>query len=415
MKKIALIILALTLFQCEKQNVQPDTRSGEVTLNSATQPDLRLLSDANNEFGLDLFRRLSDGAPEENIFISPASIATALSMTMNGAGGQTLADMRQTLKQSGLNLDELNAANKVLLEALPKMDVSVQTTMANSIWYREDFPVKEDFITTNEKYYDSEVRALDFAAPNAKDIINDWIEDKTSGRIDKIIENIKREDIMFLINAIYFKGDWKASFDEGKTAPATFVLADKSDVQVDMMKLGTLDLPYYATDDLHVIDLAYGDGDAFAMTILLPRGETSPDDLLNNMAITDWNNWTAGLMEREIDFAMPKFQMEYSKKLNEELKVMGMQRAFEENAADFSNISEAAQLFISAVQHKSFIEVNESGTEAAAATSVTIGTTSVDPNQPLLIRVDRPFLFAIRDKQANNILFLGKMMNPTKN
>ena len=294
------------------------------------------------------------------------------------------------------------------------MDISVQATMANSIWYREGFPVKEDFIATNEDYYDSVVRPLDFNAHSARDIINDWVEDKTAGRIKDMIEQIKREDIMFLINAIYFKDDWKASFDEKKTAPAPFTLADNSTVQVDMMQLGTLDLPYFSTDDLHVIDLAYGDGDSFAMTILLPRGDASPGDLLNGMTITDWNNWTAGLMERKIDFAMPKFKMEYNKRLNKELTEMGMQRAFDENAADFSDISEATQLFISAVQHKSFIEVNESGTEAAAATSVTIGTTSVDPNAPLQIRVDRPFLFVIREKQANNILFLGKMMNPAK-
>ncbi len=418
MKRINLIsllglTLALLFFQCSKENIGPEDREGEATLNAAGQPELRLLSDANNDFGLDLFRRLNDGAPEENVFISPTSIATALSMTMNGAAGQTLVDMRQALKQSGLNLDELNAANKVLLAALPNMDISVQATMANSIWYRDDFPVKENFTATNETYYDSEVRPLDFTAPGAKDIINEWVEDKTAGRIKDMVNQIKREDIMFLINAIYFKGDWKASFDEEKTAPAPFTLVDNSSVQVDMMRLGTFALPYFSTDALHIIDLAYGDGDAFAMTILLPRGKTSPDDLLNTMTIADWNNWTDGLTKREIDFAMPKFRMEYNKKLNDELKEMGMQRAFDEQAADFSNISESAQLFISAVQHKSFIEVNESGAEAAAATSVTVGTTSAGPGQPLTIRVDRPFLFAIREKQANNILFLGKMMNPT--
>lgn len=405
------LISALFLFsfaQCdEERNDSPSTVEKAAAIDTV-QPGMDQVSASYQDFGLALFRRLSNAAPQENIFISPASIAAALSMTMNGAAGQTLEEMRETL--GGQPLAGVNAANKAFLEALPEMDSSVQAVMANSIWYREGFAVEDEFINTTEEYYKSEVQALDFSDPAAPARINNWVADKTQGKIEEIIDRIDPMDRMFLINAIYFNGDWQFPFDEDRTAPAPFYLAGNGSVQVDMMRLNTLPLPYYATSQAHLIDLPYGDGEAFSMTILLPKEGASVAQLLDSLNDQSWRAWAGKLSARQIDFAMPKFEMRYQTSLNEPLKEMGMPRAFDPQEADFSNISTAEQLFISAVRHKAFVNVDEQGTEAAAVTGVGVTTTAAI--EPLRITVDRPFLFVIRERETGRMLFMGKVMNP---
>lgn len=407
------LISALLLFsfaQCDEEHNDPPSAGEEAAVVDTThlQSGKNQVSTAYQDFGLTLFRRLNNAAPQENIFISPTSIAAALSMTMNGAAGQTLDEMQATL--GGQSLAEVNTANRAFLEALPEMDSSVQAVMANSIWYRESFAVKDEFINTTEAYYQSEVQALDFSDPAAPARINNWVAEKTQGKIEEIIDRIDPMDRMFLINAIYFNGDWQYPFDEDRTAPAPFFLADNRSVQVDMMRLNTIPLPYYAAPRAHLVDLPYGKGEAFSMTIILPKEGNSIAQLLDSLNGQSWKKWTGKLSPRQIAFAMPKFEMRYQTSLNAPLKEMGMPRAFDPQEADFSNISEARQLFISAVQHKAFVNVDEKGTEAAAVTGVGVTTTAAI--EPLRITVDRPFLFVIRDRETGRMLFVGKMMNP---
>ena len=346
-----------------------------------------------------------------NIFISPMSVATALSMTVNGADGQTKADMMATLEQNGLTIEQANAGFQQLLTLLPALDPAVQLQLANSIWYRQGFPVRQEFLNVNQEFYDSEVAALDFAAPAAKDIINGWVKDNTNNLIESIISGeIEPDVVMYLINAIYFKGAWLHEFDPEDTYTDNFRLEDGSTTEVDMMNMGQTFFPYFANETFQAIDLAYGDS-VFSMSILLPNPGHTVDEVIGQLNTDNWEQWTQSFEYSELFFSMPKFEMKYEKSLIKPLTNLGMGIAFGPGA-DFTNIAEA-DLMIDEVLHKSFIEVNEEGTEAAAVTAVVIVETSV----PLIpaFKADHPFVFIIRENQTNSVLFIGKMMDPNEN
>jgi serine protease inhibitor len=401
------ILLSATLsWQCQKEDHTPGETS---TLDCVESPDLCQLSQTNNEFAFNIFRRLHQSDRDSNLFISPTSIATALTMTLNGAQGTTADEMRQTLTLNGLSQPAVNAAYQTLIDALPNLDHNVSVDMANSIWYRQGFPVKPPFLNTNETFFRSQVNPLDFRSPNAVNTINNWVSNKTRGLIPTIIERIPDNAIMYLINAIYFKGDWRMSFKPAETQNAPFYRTNQPEVSVKMMGFGeNVTLPLYTTDAYYAVDLPYGDS-VFSMTVLIPRGSNTLEDILNQLDGSSWQQIVQQLHPQEINFRMPKFSMDYEKTLNSVLSSMGMPTAFVGGAADFSGIADA-ELYIDEVKHKSIIEVTEKGTKAAAVTSIGIAVTSV-PIIPV-IRADRPFLFAIRENQAGNILFLGKLVQP---
>jgi serpin B len=368
------------------------------------------LIESDNSFGLKLFREVHQG--EEvgaNIFLSPLSVAMALGMVYNGADGTTLEAMQETLELQGLSIDDVNDSYRSLIDLLANLDSSVQFTLANSIWIRENFPVEQDFIDVNIEHFDAEVATLDFDDPGAPGIINSWVDDKTNGRISEIVDAIAPEIIMFLINAIYFKGNWTTQFDPDRTAPGVFTLADGGTVQVPMMTHGgEAELRSYYDEGVLVADLPYG-GKAYSMTIVLPDRGRDIDSLVASIDAATWQGWIDGLLAAEMEVYLPKFTLEYEIELNEALKALGMEIAFDELNADFSRINDQAQLFISKVKHKTFVDVNEEGTEAAAVTSVEVGVTSA----PMAVRVDRPFLFAIRERFSGTILFIGVIHDPS--
>jgi serpin B len=317
--------------------------------------------------------------------------------------------MRQTLSLGALNQSAVHSAYQTLIDALPLLDHHVNVDMANSIWYRQGFPVKPPFLQTNETYFRSQVNALDFRSPNAVNTINNWVSNNTRGLIPSIVDRIPDNAVMYLINAIYFKGDWRMSFKPAETQDAPFYRLNQPQVSVKMMGFGeTVTLPLYTSDAYYAVDLPYGDS-VFSMTVLIPRGSNTVEDVLNQLNGASWQQLVQQLNPRDINFRMPRFNMTYEKTLNAVLSSMGMPTAFIGGAADFSGIADA-ELYIDEVKHKSIIEVTEKGTKAAAVTSVGIGVTSV----PIIpdIRADRPFLFAIRENQAGNILFLGKLVQP---
>ncbi len=405
--KITLFLLGISLFACD--NSDGPTPRTVIDLDCGDHQDVCELNASTAKFGLSLMQRLHEEKPNENIIISPVSIATALSMTTNGARNSTHEEMMKTMKVDSWSQEKLNASYQDFLNTLPSADPKVTLNIANSIWYKEGYPVKQPFIDANQTFYQSEVNEVDFSKPDAKDVINDWVNDKTEGLIEKIIDQVPNNIVMYLINAVYFKGGWLKRFDPDMTDERPFNLADGSKVNVDMMSHGTSTLPYFANDNFQAVDLAYGDS-LFSMTLILPNEEVEVDEIINGFDDSFWQNQEWSFSNTEMFFSMPKFKLKYEATLNQPLADLGMPTAFMAGLADFGNIADA-ELSIDEVKHKTFIEVNEEGTEAAAVTSIGIVETSV-PQIPYVI-LDRPFLLVIRDNSLGSVLFLGKIMDPT--
>ncbi len=369
------------------------------------------LVEADNRFALKLFREVNLQAdPGTNIFISPLSVGMALGMTYNGAAGTTRDAMQQTLELQGMTIDEVNEAYRSLILLLRDLDPSVDFLLANSIWYHETASIVPTFLDITQRYFDAQVTALDFADPGAADVINAWVNTQTQGRIPDIVTPpIDPEMIMYLINAIYFKGAWTYQFDTDRTMNRAFTLANGSQTSVPTMTHeDEIPVEVYYGESLTVADLSYG-AEAWSMTIVVPRDPATIDDMARTLTQATWNGWIASLDSTESFVHLPKFTLEYEIELNDVLKALGMEIAFAPLQADFSNLYAGPwNAYISEVKHKTFVEVNEEGTEAAAATSVGIGVVSA----PRMIFVDRPFLFAIRERFSGTILFMGKVMDP---
>ncbi len=357
-----------------------------------------------------MFGKIVETEQDKNIFISPLSISMALGMTYNGAAGATLEAMHETLEYGDLTIQEVNESYQSLIELLTELDPEVIFDIANSIWYREGFPVENDFLTTNQDYFDAVVRALDFNRSDAVDIINAWVDENTNGKIEEIVDSpIDPLTIMFLINAIYFKGTWTYEFKEENTVTEPFTLADGSIADCQMMS-HKCDHNYFENEQFQAIDLPYGDA-GFSMTILLPKPEVNIDSLTAQLNNETWNSWLGSFSEREVNLFLPKFKLEYEILLNDILSALGMSIAFDPGQADFTKINTNGNLYISKVKHKTFVKVNEEGTEAAAVTSVEISRTSVGETG-IIMRVNHPFIFAIRENHSGTILFIGKIVEP---
>lgn len=407
MNKLFLLFGMYALFlvlACKTETVVPNP----VDLTCVGQQNVPELSRDNNAFGFEMLKKLQSHNPNDNLFISPLSIAAALSMTLNGAAGDTKTAMQQTMHLSDWEIQQLNSAWACLLEVLPQLDADVDVNIANSIWYRQGYPVRQEFLDANTQNYDSEVAALNFGDPSALTTINGWVDQKTNGLIETILDEIPANAIMYLINAVYFKGAWKKEFDPQYTSDATFYLADGSQQAIKMMTHGQTTLPYFTTSTFEAVDLAYADS-IYSMSIFLPKVGVSVNELANTLSESNWNTWLASFQPQEMFFSMPKFKMSYKEKLNRSLSELGMGIAFRDDA-DFSGINGTGGLYIDEAIHKSFIEVNEEGTEAAAVTSIGIVETSA-PAIPIFY-ADRPFLFAIRENKTGSILFFGKLMDP---
>ncbi len=372
----------------------------------------RSLIASGNEFGLALFERLATGSPQENVILSPLSAYLALGMTANGADFETLEAMRAALAQTELSEEEANDAFRDLMELLLGLDEHVEFQLANSIWHRDDFPVRPDFVDLSREYFDAVVEALDFDDPAAAATINAWVEEETRGRIVDLIDEIDPEHVMFLINALYFQGDWQEAFDRDDTRTADFRRLDGSTVPVPLMSR-TGEVRHQVRDGFEAVELLYGRG-AFAMTVILPPEGTPPAELVDGLDAPTWDEWMASFEEREVSVQLPRFRLEWEEMLNDALSAMGMDVAFDRDRADFGRLVEEGaflpgNLYITEVKQKTFIDVNEEGTEAAAATSVGVGITSAPP----AFRADRPFLFALRERFSGTVFFLGQVLDPT--
>lgn len=406
MKRLKIILSVVLIFiaGCETSSQFND----EIPMRELTPIEKQLVASADN-FALKIFKQISEDESGKNVFISPLSISMALGMTLNGAEGSTYEAMRNTLSLSGITQQEINESYQSLVRLLTKIDSKVIMQIANSIWYRNTIPVKPDFIETNKKYFDAAINPMNFNDPATVNTINNWVKESTNGRIDKIVESIDPATIMYLINAIYFKGTWQYQFDKNKTADDLFRKDAGDLIQCKMMNLDT-DFYVSSNDTFTILDLPYGKGN-FSMTIILPAKDKKVKDVVGVLNNALWKSSINSLSKVKKQLYMPRFKMEYKINLNETLKALGMEIAFDPYNANFKKIYDGfGNAFISSVDHKTFVEVNEEGTEAAAVTSVTVGVTSIQDN---VIRLDRPFIFVIREKNSGCILFIGKLEDPS--
>ena len=361
---------------------------------------------AGNSFSFDLFRQINLDQADSNVFISPLSASMALGMTLNGAAGTTADEMRRALGFGDTSQQSINEGYRGLIGLLRGLDSRTELRVANSIFYRRDFPFEQSFLQTGKTYFDAEIQGLDFNAPSSVKTINDWVSRSTNAKIPTILDAIDPLDVMFLINAVYFKGTWRSRFDPAETADATFHAIDGATEPMKLMHQKNT-LRYRETADAQWVDLLYGNS-AFAMTVVLPKPGKDVNEVVASLTESSWSQLTDGFTETEVDLYLPKIRLEYERKLNDDLKALGMEVAFRGGEADFTAMSPLGrELYIAFVKQKTFVDIYEEGTEAAAVTVVGMRVTSA-PVVPTM-RVDRPFVFAIRERFSGTILFIGKI------
>ena len=362
----------------------------------------------SNRFAFGLLREvLHRSRPEANVFISPLSASMALGMTMNGSNGATFDAMRTTLGFSDLTRENVNASYRSLIDLLRGLDSGVDFRIANSIWYREGLDVSPQFVSSSSASFDAAVRALDFSAPASVTTINDWVKTNTGGKIASILDEIPPDIVMYLINAIYFKGSWRSAFDPANTSPKAFTPPSGTAVSVPTMHQ-TASFPFAETDAVQAVDLAYG-RTAYTMMVLLPKPGHEAREVAAALDETSWTALQASMHSAEVELALPRFKIAWGDTLNDPLRALGMAVAFTDQA-DFSGISPTTALLISEVRQKTFVDVNEEGTEAAAVTSVGMAPTSMPLR--VVMQVDKPFIVVIRERLSGTILFVGVIAMP---
>lgn len=362
-------------------------------------------------FGLGLFRQLADARPNDNVVVSPLSAGLAISMLGNGARGETLAGIERALA-TGMDIEALNGTNAALAEALRGGDVEL--AIANSLWARQGVPFQPAFMERNRRFYNAEIATVDFSSSEAARRINRWASDKTNGRITQMVEDgpMDPDVVMYLMNAVYFKGRWQDEFRANATQPMPFHAAGGRTVQRPMMQR-TGDYGYLRAEGFAGLRLPYRGG-RFAMYVLLPDAGSSVAALRGRLTPTAWAEWMNGFgAAREVRVVMPKYRVNVESGLNRPLQALGMADAFSQTNANFGGLlaSPGADAYVSEARQKVFIEVNEEGTEAAAVTGIEMRTTSA-PAEPLSFVVDRPFILAIRDDQTGALLFIGQVNDP---
>jgi len=404
-----LLAIILVTVGCTAQ-VDPDIKVPAVAkpIQLSTTMEKRVTQD--NDFTFDLLKKTITASGETNVFISPLSVSIALGMAWNGANGTTKTEMEAALKMSGISATDINDYYRIMLSTLPSIDPTTKLSIANSLWYRTGLEVKPDFLKVNMDYFNAYIKQMDFSQAWAKDTINNWCAKKTNDLIKNPLDKISPDAIMYLVNAIYFKGIWRKHFETKNTHEANFTNELGNQVKVNMMyQKDTFN--FVQDDNAQYLDMPYGNN-AFCMSVILPNDGKTIDNVLNYLTTDSWNNTIKYSQTKVVEVYFPRFKTQNKFLLNDPLKNMGMNLAFTDNA-DFTNIANAP-LKITRVLHDTYVEVTEEGTEAAAVTIVEVGITSV-LNAPIpVFRVNKPFLFVIREKSTGVILFIGKMGNVDK-
>ncbi len=408
----SLIIITLSgisgiMTSCEKKSEPLPGNPVPIELNLKQQ---EVVASAN-EFAFDLFLPvISEAKGQENIMISPFSITSALSMTLNGAAGETFDDMKSALRYGDKTIEEINETYLKLMTDMISVDPRVTMEIANSVWVEKKLTVKPDFMSALETWYKAQSRSFDATDPGAVKEVNDWIADKTHDKIQNMLESMEPNLAMLLINAVYFKGKWRNQFDKEDTETLPFYVTPDSPVEVPIMNQKE-NLGVIHTASSILVEIPYGQGN-YSMVVMLPNEGVTISEAASLITPENWDTWMVnlGVSVKETDLSLPRFKYEYKRKLNDDLINLGMGAAFDAGLADFSKISDQ-DLFISFVLHQTFIETNEEGTEAAAATIVGMDLTSMPPDVTV-VNVNRPFLYFIRETTTGTIVFMGQVYDP---
>ena len=377
----------------------------------AEDQGIETLASANASFGFNLMKQLVGERPTDNVFISPYSVSAALQMVWQGAAGHTKTEMDQALALSNFKPETAGSAYKELDNSIKSAAAKVALNVANSIWYAPNIQLKPQFVSINQNSYGAKLSPLDFTDPRSAGVVNSWVSEATHGKISKIVEPpLSSRTGLILANAIYFKGNWEHKFDNNATKDEPFHLRTSQQKQTHMMRQSRK-FSYQEDGRFQAIRLPYV-GNRLGMLVFLPATNSSPNKLLADL---DGAAWREKIMpkfqERQGTIALPRFKLEFKADLVRSLKGMGIQQAFSPTA-NFFGISDG-QLYVSGVDHASFVEVNEEGTEAAAATDVNLALTSAMPIvKPFQMIVNRPFFFAIEDSSTHSILFMGVINDP---
>ena len=399
----ACLALTLVLAGCGEGPTGPGPAKAITELPRALSTGEQSLIQASNTFAVNLLTQVHAAAPDSTVFLSPLSASMALGMTMNGAAGETLDQMRTVLGFGSMPLDSIDASYRDLLDLLENLDPTVQLAVANAIFHRSTFQMEQPCLDTVRTYFDAEVQGLDFNDPSAVTTMNDWVKQATGGRIDGIVDPpIDPNALAFLLNAVYFKGDWTKRFDPANTYTGPFHLLDGRTQDVRFM-VKTDTVGFRSSNAWHAVAIPYG-GRAFEMIVAVPWGDQSLDAVAADLPTlldpqADWPG-------RVTEIDLPRFQLRWGRTLNDDLKALGMVDAFDDVVADFTPMYRYARdirLYVKEVRQKTFLKVDETGTEAAAATSVEMAARS----EPSPFMADRPFFLAIRERLTGTVLFEG--------
>jgi serine protease inhibitor len=411
LKKIIVLLILVSFFVlvtgCGKGNIPVKLEtSSNVDFN---EDDYKKIVTSNNELGLELLSEI-EADENGNTFISPTSLFMALSMVYNGADEVSKEEISKVLKSEGIEVNEMNKANASLMSILNSDSEEIQLNVANSIWLNETYHFQDNFAQNNRDYFNAQIQEIDIYDSKSVGMINDWVAESTNNKIGGIVKAPLNKDLVaILINAIYFKGNWKYEFDEKQTEKRPFYLEDGITKDVSLMTLDKK-LAYMENENFQAVLLPYGDGE-MSMKVFLPKENSTLAEFEKTLTNDNFKKWNSEFQQQEGTIMLPKFQLEYEVLLNEPLKKLGMTTAFEEGANFSKMIKEDDALWISQVKQKTFIDVNEEGTEAAAVTSLEMVQESA-PAKSFHMEVNRPFFIAITDEETGTILFMGSIFDP---
>jgi serine protease inhibitor len=391
----------------KKQVSQQPIAQSDPNIMAANQTESSQIVNSQTKFGLKLLQKIIQQNPEANTFISPFSVGVALSMLYNGTDETTQTELASLLEVVELNLTEVNQGNQNLTKELINSDPAVQVAIANSLWTKLGFAIEQSFLDANQQYYNATVQELDFSQPESSQKINSWVAENTQNKITEIVDRINPEQALFLINAIYFKGQWQSKFNPDATKEQDFYLAD-GQVKKHPLMFRFGEYKYYENQDLQLVSLPYGSG-RLAMNIFLPKQTSNLANFLTQLNSENLDSWLKQMSLKDGKIQIPRFKQEYETNLNNILQQLGAASMFNPNEANFANLSKES-LAVDTIKHKAVIEVNEEGTEAAATTSIGIVATSV--KTPFNMIVNRPFFYTIQDSETGAILFMGTIQNP---
>jgi serpin B len=415
-KRITCAFVTCVLFlQCCTCSVGSSSQS--LNDSGATPEGKASLINANNQFALEFYSHLKNQESEKNVFFSPYSISTALAMTYEGAKGETAEEMQSVFHFSE-NDKVRRSSVAAIYNELNKNQSDYTLSTANALWVQKDYPLLEEVTKVISEYYGGRLNNLDFIkeAEESRTTINNWIEDETNGKIKDAIKSGALGPLIRIIltNAIYFKGSWEIAFDEGDTQKEDFHVSSSQTVKADMMRLKEEEFPYMETEALQMLEMPYK-GDNLSMLVLLSK-DNDIQSLEQGLDTNSLSQWRDQLKKQKVDVYIPRFNFKTEYQLKEQLKAMGMPLVFTppegDRGADLSGFTENRNLYISFITHLAFVDVNEEGTEAAAATVVGIQTTSISIDSYPVFRADHPFIFLIQEKKTGHILFMGKVTNP---